>query len=107
MQKISGYIQGSPAENFYSLSSGIVLSIGRACEDTAVIMLTGAAAYAGIPTSLFNSFEAQPFYIFYHTSEYQDQYELTTVFIAAILILIISNGLIVMTRYLSKTFHKP
>lgn len=32
--------------------SGIVLAIGRAAEDTAVILLTGAVANAGVPSSL-------------------------------------------------------
>lgn len=52
--------------------SGVVLAMGRCAEDTAVIMLTGAVATAGIPTSVFSGFEALPFYIYYTASEYPD-----------------------------------
>jgi len=93
-------------ESFISISSGIVLAIGRAAEDTAVIMLTGAAAYAGIPNSLFDSFEALPFYIYYHTSEYQDRYELTGVFIAALIIIFISIFFMLLSKYLNKKLHE-
>ena len=59
-----------------AIVSGIILSIGRCAEDTAVIMLTGAVATAGIPRSLFSSFEALPFYIYYISSQYADHSEL-------------------------------
>lgn len=92
-------------ESFQSLSSGVILAIGRACEDTAVIMLTGAAAYAGLPSSLLNSYEALPFYIYYHTSEYQDQYELTGVFVATIAMVLISVLFIVLAGHLNQKIH--
>ena len=41
------------------------MSIGRAVEDTAVIMMTGAVVMAGIPTSILEKYEAIPFFIFY------------------------------------------
>lgn len=56
--------------------SGIILAIGRCAEDTAVIMLTGVVATAGVPQSIFSNFEALPFYIYYVASEYSDQTEL-------------------------------
>ena len=43
------------------LLSGAILAIGRCAEDTAVIMLTGAVAMAGVPHSLFSGYEALPF----------------------------------------------
>ncbi|MEA1923870.1 MAG: ABC transporter permease subunit, partial [Pseudomonadota bacterium] len=67
--------------------SGIILAIGRAAEDTAVIMLTGVVVSAGIPRSLFNSYEALPFYIYYMASQFSDQQELQQGFGAALILL--------------------
>jgi len=75
------------------ITSGIVLAIGRCAEDTAVIMLTGVVAVAGIPKSIFSGFEALPFYIYYITSEYSDQSELMKGYGAAIILLLICAGL--------------
>ncbi len=68
---------------------GIILAIGRAAEDTAVIMLTGVVASAGLPRSLFEQFEALPFYIYYISSQYTNPGELQMGFGAAILLLTI------------------
>jgi phosphate transport system permease protein len=67
--------------------SGIILAIGRCAEDTAVIMLTGVAASAGLPHSLSGSYEALPFYIYYISSQYTDANELSRGYGAAILLL--------------------
>lgn len=67
--------------------SGVVLSIGRCAEDTAVIMLTGVVATAGLPKSLLGSFEALPFYIYTVSSQYMDADELSRGYGAAILLL--------------------
>lgn len=72
---------------------GIILAIGRAAEDTAVIMLTGVVASAGLPRSLFEQFEALPFYIYYISSQYTNHAELKMGFGAAILLLIICAAL--------------
>lgn len=69
--------------------SGVVLSIGRCAEDTAVIMLTGAVAMAGLPKSLLGSYEALPFYIYYTSSQYMDAAELSRGYGAAILLLFV------------------
>ena len=66
---------------------GVVLAIGRAAEDTAVIMLTGAVASAGMVRSLLEQYEALPFYIYYISSQYSDPAELQTGFGAAIVLL--------------------
>jgi len=66
---------------------GVVLAIGRAAEDTAVIMLTGAVASAGMVRSLFEQYEALPFFIYYISSQYTDAAELQSGFGAAILLL--------------------
>ncbi len=68
------------------LFKGILLAVGRAAEDTAVILLTGVVASYGIPGSLWEPFEALPFYIYTTTAEYGSQGELGTVFVAAALL---------------------
>jgi phosphate transport system permease protein len=73
--------------------SGVVLSIGRCAEDTAVIMLTGAVATAGMPASLLGSYEALPFYIFYVSSQYMNQQELLKGYGAAIILLLVCGML--------------
>lgn len=66
--------------------SGVILAIGRCAEDTAVIMLTGAVASAGMPRSLLSNYEALPFYIYYISSQYMDSEELATGYGAAIIL---------------------
>lgn len=73
--------------------SGVILSIGRCAEDTAVIMLTGAVATAGIPGSLLSSYEALPFYIYYISSQYMDQAELLRGYGAAVMLLLLCGTL--------------
>lgn len=68
------------------LIGGIILAIGRAAEDTAVIMLTGAVASAGMVRSVLEQYEALPFYIYYISSQYSDAGELQRGFGAAILL---------------------
>lgn len=67
--------------------SGVILAVGRCAEDTAVIMLTGAVAMAGVPRSLLSNYEALPFYIFYISSQYANPRELSTGYGAAIILL--------------------
>ncbi|HBF43524.1 MAG TPA: phosphate ABC transporter permease [Desulfobacteraceae bacterium] len=73
--------------NLSHIISGIILAIGRCAEDTAVIMLTGVVAMAGIPNSLLSQYEALPFYIFYISSDYNSQEELMRGFGACIILL--------------------
>jgi phosphate transport system permease protein len=80
--------------------SGIVLAIGRCAEDTAVIMLTGVVATAGIPKSIFSNFEALPFYIYYIASEYSDPSELMKGYGAALILLVICAGLFVIAHWI-------
>jgi len=88
------------------LLSGIFLALGRACEDTAVIMLTGAVASAGIASSVFSKYEALPFYIYYVSSEYSDQSELNSAFGAALVLLFIAIFLFAITHFLHKKIRK-
>lgn len=69
------------------LGGGVLLALARAAEDTAVIMLTGVVANAGLPAGLGAKFEALPFAIFYTSSQYQSQDELNRGFGAAIILL--------------------
>lgn len=73
------------------INAGIILAIGRAAEDTAVIMLTGAVANAGLPGGLGVKFEALSFSIFYTAAQYQSQEELMRGFGAALVLLALSG----------------
>jgi len=73
--------------------SGTILAIGRCAEDTAVIMLTGVVASAGLPRSLWAGYEALPFYIYTVSSQYADARELANGYGAAIIVLILCTVL--------------
>ena len=88
--------------NLSSIISGIILAIGRCAEDTAVIMLTGVVAMAGIPSSLLSQYEALPFYIFYISSDYSSQQELMKGFGASIILLGICVFLFTISNILKK-----
>ena len=82
--------------------SGVILAIGRCAEDTAVIMLTGVVASAGIPGSILDNYEALPFYIYYTASQYADQEELATAYGAAIILLAICMLLFTLAAIIKK-----
>ncbi|HEX2967362.1 MAG TPA: ABC transporter permease subunit, partial [Syntrophorhabdaceae bacterium] len=69
--------------------SGIILSVGRCAEDTAVIMLTGVVAMAGVPQSLMAKYEALPFFIYYISSQYTSIEELRMGYGASIILVVI------------------
>ena len=71
--------------------SGAILAIGRAAEDTAVILLTGVVAHAGIPGSLVDKFEALPFRIFYLAAEHRNPQELDQGFATALVLLCLTG----------------
>ena len=71
---------------------GVILAMGRAVEDTAVIMLTGAVANAGLPSGLTAKFEALPFRIYYTAAQYADQDELARAFGTALVLLALSGS---------------
>jgi phosphate transport system permease protein len=83
--------------------SGVILSIGRCAEDTAVIMLTGAVATAGIPGSILSNYEALPFYIYYISSQYADQQELLSGYGAALILLVLCSMLF-LTSFALKSY---
>jgi phosphate transport system permease protein len=80
-------------QSLAGIMSGIILAIGRCAEDTAVIMLTGAVASAGLPRSLFSQYEALPFYIYYIASQYANPDELMSGYGASIILLLLCAGL--------------
>jgi phosphate transport system permease protein len=85
-----------------SIASGIVLAIGRCAEDTAVIMLTGAVASAGVPKGLLHHYEALPFFIYYISSQYTDAAELSQGYGAAIILLVLCLILFFLSKLLQK-----
>lgn len=82
---------------------GVILAMGRAAEDTAVIMLTGVVASAGLPRSIFEQFEALPFYIYYISSQYTNVQELQMGFGAAILLLVLCGMLFILAFFAQQT----
>lgn len=77
---------------------GVILAIGRAAEDTAVILLTGVVANAGAPVSLTGKFEALPFHIYYLAAEYQNPAELSQAFASALVLLCLTGTLFIGAR---------
>lgn len=88
------------------INAGIVLAIGRAAEDTAVIMLTGAVANAGLPAGLGMKFEALSFSIFYISAQYQTQQELARGFGAAIVLLALSAIMLGVAKCVENRFRR-
>jgi phosphate transport system permease protein len=70
---------------------GIILAVGRAAEDTAVILLTGVVARAGMPFSLRDRFEALPFHIYYLAAEHRSADQLNEAFGAALVLLLVTG----------------
>jgi phosphate transport system permease protein len=94
------------------IMSGIILAIGRCAEDTAVIMLTGAVASAGLPHSLFSQYEALPFFIYYISSQYANPDELMQGYGASIILLLLCAGLFSLAYGIRKglnywAFYRP
>lgn len=83
-----------------AILGGVVLAMGRAAEDTAVILLTGAVANAGPPAGLFGRFEALPFFIFYQTAQHQTPRDLDLAVGAALVLLALTSGLALGVRFL-------
>lgn len=88
------------------IMSGVVLSIGRAAEDTAVIMLTGVVANAGMPRSLLDKYEALPFFIYTTSAEYQSAEQLQRGFGAALVLLALTMGLFLAAHGLHHAMEK-
>lgn len=86
--------------------NGVILTIGRSAEDTAVILLTGVVANAGIPTGMNDKFEAIPFFIYFTASEHKTVEELDKGFGAAIVLLLVAGSLFVLSKLIGKRVNK-
>ena len=85
---------------------GVVLALGRAAEDTAVILLTGVVVGAGRPGALTDKFEALPFTIYYLAAEHQTPQELDLAFGAALTLLALTLALFALARRLGGGSHE-
>jgi phosphate transport system permease protein len=85
------------------ISSGIILAVGRCAEDTAVILLTGVVATAGIPSSLLSQYEALPFYIYYISNQYTNPAELSNGYGACLILLGVCAVLFMVAYYVKKS----
>ena len=92
--------------SMHGIFSGVILAIGRAAEDTAVILLTGVVANAGTPDSLTGKYEALPFHIYYLAAEYQSPAQLTQAFAAALVLLCLTGFLFATARRLHAHLEK-
>ncbi len=86
--------------------SGIILAMGRAAEDTAVILMTGVVANAGLPQGLWGKFEALPFYIYYISAQFRGPEDLQRGFASCLILLILTSSLFFIARVLQKWINK-
>lgn len=86
--------------------SGAILAMGRAAEDTAVILLTGVVAQAGMPSSLWDRFEALPFRIYYLAAEHQTRQQLDQGFATSLVLLVLTSVLFLIAFMLQRRFEK-
>lgn len=100
--RLQNIVQVLLPNSLSEIVGGIILATGRCAEDTAVIMLTGAVASAGLPRSLFGQYEALPFYIYYISSQYTGPDELARGYGAAILLILICAGLLLTALWLQR-----
>lgn len=88
------------------IGGGVMLALGRAAEDTAVIMFTGVVANAGLPAGLGQKFEALSFNVYYTAAQYQSQDELAHGFGAAAVLLILAALLLAAARALEAGYAR-
>lgn len=86
--------------------SGVVLAMGRAAEDTAVILLTGVVAQAFLPRSLWDKFEALPFRIYYLAAEHRTSADLDQAFGTALVLLMLTGTLFCLAFAVHRTLEK-
>ncbi len=88
------------------IMGGAVLAIGRAAEDTAVILLTGVVMGAGLPGSLLGKYEALPFHIYTVAAEYGSPEELDRGFGAALVLLGLTSLLFMGAHLLHRAWER-
>jgi phosphate transport system permease protein len=85
------------------IRGGVVLAVGRIAEDTAVILMTGVVASAGVPRRLTDHYEALPFTIYYLAAEHRNAAELDRAFGAALVLLCLSTLLLSVAYLLTRS----
>lgn len=85
--------------------SGIILSVGRIAEDTAVIMLSGAVFNTSVLGGPLAKFEALPFRIYWLTSQYRTPQELESGFGCALVLLLVTATLFVSAFLLRRSLE--
>ena len=88
-----------------SIAGGLMLTLSRAAEDTAVIMLTGAVVSGRLPRGLFAKFDALPLFIYYKSGQYVDAHDLSLAFTASLFLLVLSLILFLLARWALKEVH--
>lgn len=89
-----------------SIISGVLMATARALSDVAVIMLTGAVILYGIPKTLFDPFEALPFYIFFSSAEYRTEDDVIKTHGASFILLITCLVLFTFSLLIGKATKK-
>nr|WP_245628818.1 ABC transporter permease subunit [Salidesulfovibrio brasiliensis] len=89
-----------------SIMGGVILAIGRAAEDTAVILITGVVANAGLPRSILDKYEALPFKVYYIAAQFQNELELQQGFGTALTLLCLTTCLFLGAHRLRKTVER-
>lgn len=85
---------------------GVILAVGRAAEDTAVILLTGVVANSGLPQGLLGNFEALPFTIYFLAAEFRSTEDLLIGFGACLVLLILTSSLFALAHVIQRGMHR-
>ena len=85
---------------------GVILAVGRAAEDTAVILLTGVVANSGLPQGLFGSFEALPFTIYFLAAEFRSPGDLLIGFGTCLVLLLLTSSLFALAHLIQRGMHR-
>jgi phosphate transport system permease protein len=85
---------------------GVVLAVGRAAEDTAVILLTGVVANSGLPQGLFGNFEALPFTIYFLAAEFRSPDDLLIGFGTCLVLLLLTSSLFALSHIIQRGMHR-
>lgn len=85
---------------------GVFLAVGRAAEDTSVILLTGVVSNAGLPAGPTAKFEALPFVVFTTAAQYQGWDELARGLGAALVLLALSGGMLAVASVLAERHRR-
>lgn len=85
---------------------GVILAVGRAAEDTAVILLTGVVANSGLPQGLLGDFEALPFTIYFLAAEFRSPGDLLIGFGTCLVLLLLTSSLFALAHLIQRGMHR-